>query len=204
MMEFDVRRTADGEFVVMHDAAVDRTTDGRGPVAELTFEEIRRLDAGGGVRVPSLAEALAYADRMILNIHAYPETDDEVAPTAEVLADHFRRENLYGRAFVASDREELQELLRKADPQIRLCNLTGQNDADWPEAAVRAGPCQVLQPRDHVTTPETVARAHAAGMKVNPYFADDEPEMRRLIDCDVDGILTNYPARLRAVLETLR
>src|SRR5438270_2134907 len=61
--EFDVQRTKDGHLVVIHDAAVDRTTGGTGRVAELTLAEVRRLDAGGrfdpnfaGERVPTVEE----------------------------------------------------------------------------------------------------------------------------------------------------
>ena len=59
--------------------------------------------------------------------------------------------------------------------------------------------CDVFQPRNTIVTPELVAEAHALGAKVNPFYADDEPEMRRLIDCGVDGILTNFPHRLIAL-----
>ena len=54
-----------------------------------------------------------------------------------------------------------------------------------------------------MTTPELVAQAHARGMEVNPFFADNRAEMRRLIACGVDGILTNEPARLQRLLQTL-
>ena len=57
-IELDVRRTRDGQLVIMHDSTVDRTTNGHGSVAELTFEEIRKLGAGQGQVVPTLAEAL--------------------------------------------------------------------------------------------------------------------------------------------------
>ncbi|MEM3426627.1 MAG: glycerophosphodiester phosphodiesterase family protein, partial [Thermoproteota archaeon] len=61
-VELDVRRTRDGELVVIHDAEVDRTTNGKGLVRELTLEEIRRLDAGKGEKIPTLEEALDFLD----------------------------------------------------------------------------------------------------------------------------------------------
>jgi glycerophosphoryl diester phosphodiesterase len=60
-MEVDARRTRDGELVLMHDGKVDRTTGGRGAVDDLTFAEIRKLDAGRGQMVPTLREALMWA-----------------------------------------------------------------------------------------------------------------------------------------------
>src|SRR5215475_16084182 len=60
-MELDVHVTKDGELILMHDAKVDRTTNGKGAVRDLTFAEIRKLDAGKGQQVPTLREALAWA-----------------------------------------------------------------------------------------------------------------------------------------------
>ncbi len=62
-IEIDVRATRDGHLVLMHDATVDRTTNGHGAVKDLTFEEIRKLDAGGGQRVPALREVLDWSIR---------------------------------------------------------------------------------------------------------------------------------------------
>ena len=197
MLEFDVRRTADGELVVIHDATVDRTTNGTGAVAELSFAEIRALDAGAGEQVPTLDEAMAYADQIMLNIHAYPETPDDADALFDTLLGHFAEGNIYPRAFVASDSETLLNRLHEADPRIRLCNLRYQPEANYMELALAGVPsCRILQGANGNVTTEFVAEAHAKNLKVNVFFADDEEEMRRLIDCGVDGILTNYPQRL--------
>src|SRR5712691_9894392 len=58
-IETDVRLTRDGRLVCLHDATVDRTTDGTGPMAEMTFDQLHRLDAGHGERIPTLEGALA-------------------------------------------------------------------------------------------------------------------------------------------------
>jgi len=65
MVELDVQICSSGEMVVIHDDTVDRTTNGTGAVDELTFEELRRLDAGGGERIPTLDEVIDVADREI-------------------------------------------------------------------------------------------------------------------------------------------
>ena len=86
-VELDVRHTKDGRFVLMHDATVDRTTDGRGRVDALTFEEIRRLDAGikkserfAGTKVPTFEEALDCLPRNIwINVHTYTDKPETVA-----------------------------------------------------------------------------------------------------------------------------
>ena len=203
MIEFDVRRTLDGKFVIMHDSTVNRTTDGGGAVAELMFDYIRSLDAGMGQKVPTLDETMAYAERIMLNIHAYPESRDDALMMAKALAARFAESDIHDRAFVASDDQDLLKHVRIADSRIRLCKLFEQADPDYVRKAISNHSCEVLQPCNEIVTTQLVNEAHAHGLKVNPFFADDEDEMRRLIDCGVDGILTNYPARLLSLLETI-
>jgi glycerophosphoryl diester phosphodiesterase len=195
MLEFDVRCTADGHCVILHDATVDRTTDGTGPVAALSFAEVRALDAGRGQRIPTLAEALAFADRMMLNIHAYPQSDSDRRIIADRLLAAFKSLQLHDRAFVTTGDLSLLQDLRQADPAIRLCNLQGARDPNYIEIAL-AHPCDILQPRNPIVTPELVQAAHRHGLKVNPFYADEPEEMRRLAACGVDGILTNHPLRM--------
>lgn len=196
MLEFDVRRTADGKFIIMHDPTVDRTTSGRGSVAALGFDEIRALDAGEGQTVPTLDDAMAYADRITLNIHLYPETPGDVDAMTEVLLGRFASGSIYDRAFVASENETVLNRLHQSDTRIRLCYLSHHAQPNYMELALTAVPCEVLQPTNGNVTTDFVTTAHAQGLKVNVFYADDEQEMKRLIDCGVDGILTNYPARL--------
>src|SRR5262249_22169220 len=68
-IEFDVRRCADGQIVVIHDDTIDRTTNGRGRVAELTYDELRRYDAGGGEAIPLLDKVLdEFGRKCLLNV----------------------------------------------------------------------------------------------------------------------------------------
>jgi glycerophosphoryl diester phosphodiesterase len=93
VVEMDVRMTADGHFIVMHDARVDRTTDGRGPVARLTLAEIKALDAGSwfapefaGERVPTLREALHHVKgRAGVDIDFKAGPEDSAARIAAIL-----------------------------------------------------------------------------------------------------------------------
>ncbi len=201
MVEFDIRCTADHHLAIIHDSTVDRTTNGTGAVADLTFDYIRSLDAGQGKKVLSLPEAMAYASRVMLNIHANPENKDDALAIAQALVPYFANGDIYDQAFVTAVDQDLLKLLRAADPQIRLCNLLGQRTDSYVQTAVSSHPCEVLQPINAVVTHELVREAHAQGLKVNPFFADDEDEMNRLIGCGVDGILTNHPARLFSFLE---
>lgn len=83
-VEVDVRATRDGHLVLMHDATVDRTTNGHGAVKDLTFEEIRKLDAGGGQRVPALREVLDWSIRSGVKIDIDHKSGDVEAIAAAV------------------------------------------------------------------------------------------------------------------------
>jgi glycerophosphoryl diester phosphodiesterase len=63
--------------------------------------------------------------------------------------------------------------------------------------------CRILQPANGITDRQLVTEAHEHGIEVHPFYADEEVEMRRLIDCGVDGILTNHPRRLQSLLAAM-
>lgn len=198
MLEFDVRRTRDGECVIMHDARVDRTTDGQGAVRELTWREIRALDAGAGERVPHLDEALAYADRARLNVQIKVAEDDDAESEAyaEALAKAFADEAVRRAGFITASNAPFLQRMREGLPDVQLCKLGGRGRPDYPHLAASPPAGQIIQPRAAETTSELVAAAHELGLEVNVYFADDEATASRLLDCGVDGILTNDPAWL--------
>lgn len=204
MIEFDVAITKDGVPVILHDETVDRTSNGTGLLAELTLAAVRALDFGSwqgeafcGERIPTLIEALdALPAPIMLNIHVkehWPLAEDLVGQVAR----EFRLRDLYHRAFVASD-ETMIRAFAALDPRIRLCSLSHQDGEAYIDHAEALG-CRILQPCHTLVTAEFVAAAHQRDMRVNVFYADEEAEMLRQIDCGVDGILTNYPRRLLAL-----
>jgi glycerophosphoryl diester phosphodiesterase len=206
MIEFDVRSTADGRMVLLHDPSVDRTTDGLGNIWELSFDEVREFDACAsfsalsGVRIPTFEEALDYFPRDIeLNIHVYPGPDDGQSLVASVCNEIASRD-LYSDAFTAGSAEVMNLVIRE-DSKVRRCLLGCQNQPEsYARRASELG-CTNSQPLNSITTKEFCDEAHALGLTVHPFYADDETEMIRLIQCGVDGILTNYPERMVRLLE---
>ena len=198
LIEFDVHLASDGALVIIHDPTVDRTSNGRGRVNELALPEIKALDAGAwfkeefkGQRFLTLPEALdLMGGKARLNIHikAYPHDRQKIVEsTVRVL----QRRNLLSHAFVASDQETI-ELARRIEPKLEICNLSTDPKETYVRRSHSIG-CRILQPGNKQVDTAFVADAHRHGMEVNPFYADDEAEMRRLIECGVDGILTNYP-----------
>ncbi|MFH1571052.1 MAG: glycerophosphodiester phosphodiesterase family protein [Gemmatimonadota bacterium] len=201
-IEPDVHLTADQRLLVIHDPTVDRTSDGTGRVAEMTMAQLRQLDAGAwksprcrGERFLELGEALELMPAHIrLNVHvkAYEADRDVVIPLAVT---ELVRRGLLEQAFVASDAASL-ERARQVEPALAICNLSTQPADTYVARSQQLG-CRILQPGNGVTDGALVAAAHARGMEDNHFHADDEREMQRLVACGVDGILTNYPARLQ-------
>ncbi|NLN18800.1 MAG: glycerophosphodiester phosphodiesterase [Firmicutes bacterium] len=206
-VEFDVRLTKDNELVLIHDPTVDRTTNGQGRVEEMTLAEIKELDAGSwmspeftGERIPTLAEALdLLGGRVRLNIHLKP-----LAATGAILVERvieeLKQRRLFDQCFIACDEETLV-LAKEICPEVDICNLSKKPLETYVSRSLAIG-CRILQPGNRDVTRQLIEEAHRHDMEVNPFYADDEEEMRRLIDCGVDGILTNRPDVLLAVRAT--
>lgn len=195
MIEFDVRRTRDGALVLLHDATLERTTNGGGPVAERTLEELRALDAGSwkdarfaGERIPTLAEALAVLPRDLwLNVHLKGDRALGRA-TAELL----RAERRVGQSFVAGDPQALQGA-RDAVPTLRTANLDrrgGLREHVERCLATRSAFAQLRGPLDE-DWPAALARLRANGVRIAHYGATTPEEWRSLFEAGVDFVLAD-------------
>ena len=198
MVEFDVQLSQDRQLIVIHDPTVDRTSDGTGKIEELTLAEIKALDAGSwfapqfrGQRFLTFQEALdLLAGQVRLNIHIKAEEHNREEIVPQVVGEMKRRE-LFATAFVASDEQSLV-LAKKLAPQLEICNLSTEPTETYIQRSQQIG-CKIIQPGNWQVDQKFMAQAHKSGLEVNPFYADDDAEMRRLIDCGVDGILTNHP-----------
>ncbi len=202
MCELDVQLSRDGAVVVMHDDTVDRTTDGKGAVADLTVAELKRLDAGArfkggtgrGEHIPTLDEVFAAtAGKCALNIELKTAGFE-----GEVLT-LMRKWNALGSSMVSSFDWSALEAMRKLDAAVRI-GVLAEKDAPKMLDEARALGAYAVNPRYDLVTEELCGLAHAANLKVLVWTVDVPDLMRMLIRNGVDGIMTNYPARLREVL----
>jgi glycerophosphoryl diester phosphodiesterase len=202
MCELDVQPTRDHAVVVIHDDTVDRTTDGRGAVKEMTLAELKRLDAGarfsGAPRrdepIPTLDEVFAAtADRCALNIELKSgQVEKEVVAL-------MRKWKALETSMVSSfDRVRLARV-RELEVAVRIGVLAEKNVERMLDTAARLS-AYAVNPRYDLVTSELCDTAHARGLKVLVWTVDAPELMRLLIGCGVDGIMTNYPARLQEVL----
>jgi len=193
-VEVDVHLTRDGRLVVIHDETVDRTTDGQGRVGGLTFEEVRRLDAGKEERVPTLQEVLGLTlGRVVLHVELKgPGTAGPVVRAVE-------RNKAERWVVITSFRHEMLEEVRRLNPSLGTGAIFSKPKNDPCQEAIDVGARSVLMNYRHVDA-DLVRRAHERGLKIEAWNPDTEEEMRRMIDLGVDAICTNRPDILLQVL----
>ena len=195
ILEMDVRLTKDGHAVILHDATVDRTTNGKGAVAAMTLAELKRLDAGEGERIPTVAEMLA-----AVRGRAWVTLELKVTAAADRVVEAIRAADAFAWAVVRSPDLERLGALRKGEPRLRTGAM-----APWPapvERLVELGIAAYTPASNEKLTRPEVARYQAAGIAVWATLCNDAADMRRVAALGVDGIITDDPARLLDVLRT--
>lgn len=203
-LEVDVRMSADGVPMIMHDATVDRTTDGTGAIAELTAAALRSLDAGSwfseefiGTRIPTLEEVLAFAARTDIGVVIeYKGSWGEAAirTTIELIT----AAGLEDKVIAQSFSEKTVRTLAAVAPLIPVGWLTDRIDTAAVRTAVRIG-ADAVNPR--IATPRGVELAHRARLGVFVWTQDEDIHWEELTAMGVDGIITNVPDELRSWLE---
>lgn len=220
-IETDLHLTRDGVIVCFHDETLMRTTDGVGRVRDLTLDELRRLDAGyrftvdgvafpfrgRGLTVPTLEETLALHPELRLNV----EMKQREPPMEEALWAAIDRLGARERLLVAAEHDPLVHRFRAARPGDWMPTSPGVRGVLRFWIGVRTGAHRLERYAfDALQVPVSfggltvvdrafVRAAHAHGVHVHVWTIDDEPEMRRLLDLGVDGLMTDRPDRLAAV-----
>jgi glycerophosphoryl diester phosphodiesterase len=222
ILESDVHATRDGVPVLIHDPSLDRTTDGSGLVRDVTLDELRRLDAahhfgsdagaplrGRGITVPTLEEAFEAFPEARFNLEIKALNGGVVDRVVELVQERKREETTL---LVAGEDEVMAELRRAlarrgARPALgaSLADILAVIRSARSGAAPETDSMALQIPKDFggdpLVTLELVDHAHAFGIAVHVWTINDEREMQQLLDLGVDGLVTDYPGRLRALLE---
>lgn len=209
-LETDVHLTRDGVLLAFHDAVLDRVTDTRGRIADLTLEEVRAARIGGHHQVPTLAELFDAFPGVQFNI------DLKAVGTPRALADFLRERDAEDRAIVGSfGVGRLQEFRRLSAGRVRTSAHPREVAAYLLSPSTRVARRAVgdafvaFQVPHHrtvagrrlaVVTPGFLRRAHAAGKQVHVWTIDAPEEMRQLLDLGVDGLMTDRTDLLKQVL----
>lgn len=221
-LETDVHMTLDGRVVAIHDDSVDRTTDGNGLVREMTFAQLKDLDAGyrftpdggatypyrgRGVRVSEIGEVFREFPSLAVNI----EIKEDQPGVEEALLGVIEEEDAEDRALVVSGRPRPVRRFRKlSGGMVRtgasareivtfyyLSRLRLEGLLQPPYDALQV---PVERRGTRIVTPRFLEAAHARGVRVDVWTIDDSGEMRRLLNLGADAIMTNRPEVLREVL----
>jgi glycerophosphoryl diester phosphodiesterase len=222
VLEMDVRETADGALVVIHNDRVDRTTDGQGRVEDFPLAELESLDAGyrwtdddgqtypfrgKNIRIPTLAEVLEAfpVKRMVIEIK--PDSIQVASAFCRTVKE-YSRENM---VLVASFHHAVMETFRSECPRFATAatpeevrsflawDLVYLGKLFRPEAELFGVP-ESLGPIE-IVTPRFVSVAHRLNTRVQVWTVNETEAMKRLLDMGVDGIMTDYPDRLFKLLE---
>ncbi len=190
LTELDVQRTADGSLILLHDERVDRTTNGQGVVADLNLEEVRRLDAGGGQRIPTLEEALKAARGrigLILELKAEGLAYD--------VSGIVRASGFPGEIFYASFLHDELQHVRRADPDAKTLVLFKRLPKNPVADATRLQATHVGLRFDSAAPP-LVQALHKARLMVFVYTVNKPADIARMRGLDVDGIVSDFPDRI--------
>lgn len=205
-VEFDVRLSRDDQLVVIHDDTVDRTTDGRGPVSGFTAAELAALDARGTcpawperVGVPTLSEALdAMSAFDLLQFEIKRDASGTMERIAGGIIAEIRGRGLERRSLVTSFDAGAIEIMRRLAPGIARAFIARPDDHLATETAVELGCVQVNLHRFLERSPEIVAAAHTAGLRVAGGPCDTVDDFARAIEWGMDGITSDRPSDLIA------
>jgi len=202
-VEFDVRTSADGVPVVIHDRTLERTTTGFGPVWEQPIDALLALDAGAwfspahtGVRIPTLTETLsllAPAETALLLEIKPPTTLEQVKAIVEQVHDH----GLESRTVVQSFDPDVIALVRSASPDLRRGLLRMSYADDTLDLALTLGVLTCNPPvADALTFPDTTATLRAANIDVMPWIANTPRDWPALTATGVTGLITDHVGEL--------
>jgi glycerophosphoryl diester phosphodiesterase len=203
-IEIDVQRSKDGKLVLIHDTTVDRTTDGSGKVGNLTFKELRNLDAGSwkgeqfaGAQIPTFDEILdRYHGKIgiLIELKApelYPGIEENVAKELkERNLDKPQNEKIIVQSFNHKSMKKMNELL----PKVPIGVLTSSS-ADTTEQALQefSTYADYFNPSYGIVTEDLVNQVHSLGMKIGSWTVRSQKAADFLLGVGVDAIITDYP-----------
>ncbi|WP_238590775.1 glycerophosphodiester phosphodiesterase [Paenibacillus beijingensis] len=207
MIELDVHLTADGKLAVIHDETLDRTTDRKGIIRGKTYAEISEADAGSwfaerfrGERVPLLEEVYeAVPQHVQINVEVKNGYGGAIEPVMDAfLGDGDRLQ----RTVVSSFDHKLLARMNRSRTDLKIGLLYAGRLIDHAGyAGIMGCPVYSLHPHFHSIDAEDVARAKDAGIAIYPWTANHEADLQSLIDLGVAGIITDFPVRLKRMLE---
>jgi len=221
VLEMDIRETADGQLVIMHDKSVRRTTDGDGEVSEIKLEDLKKLNAGfnftadGGqtfpfreqkVSIPTLAEVFTVLPDAKFNLEIKHQTPTMVGSLCRLIREHQMSEKVMVAAFSQTSLDEFRETCPEVATSGSTSEITkffvyyksGLGNSYTPLMSALQTPEKVGGWQ--IVSNEFVETARRLNLQVHVWTVNQPADMQRLIDNQVDGIMTDYPDKLLDLL----
>jgi glycerophosphoryl diester phosphodiesterase len=217
MLELDVRASADGHCVVIHDDTVDRTTDGTGAVADMTLDELRALDAGyrftrdggrtfplrgRGITIPTIDEVLRALPAIRITVEV--KSGDAQRPLFDAIRAHDAEARIIAAGVYDADRTLFGEwtgaLSASSERGRRFYALHRLRLGRFTAFGAHVAQSPEFWGRSRIVTPRFVRDVHRGGAHLHVWTVNDTADMERLLDWGVDGLVTDRPDRLAAVL----
>lgn len=197
MIEVDVRLSKDGHLIVMHDQSIDRTTDGKGFVRELTLAELKQFKTLNGEEMPTLQETI---DLVKGRCGLYIELKDEGCE--QKIVDIIQKNNLYDWAIVSSFIHPSLKIIKELDPKIKTSALFRLVLIDIVKIAKHAKadfthPCWNPFPNRLELLKKHILEIKKEGIGLIIWHEEDPKTIKGLISLGVDGICSNKPELLR-------
>jgi len=196
-VETDVRVSKDGRLVIMHDETVDRTTNGHGYVSELTFDELRSLDAGMGEKIPTLKEILEFTmGKAKLEIEL--KVPEATEPTIQLVEELNAEKDVIVISFI----HDLLERVHDLSPNIKTGALFFDVPKDILQRALKVHASSIHVYYRNVNS-ELVREAHRSRLEVAVWNPNKIEDMREMIGLDVDAIGSDRPDILIQLLRDM-
>jgi glycerophosphoryl diester phosphodiesterase len=221
-LELDIQQTRDGELVVIHDPALDRTTNGSGPVASYSLDEVRRFDAGytftdddgatfpyrgQGITIPTLREVFERFPGVRINIDLKESTPDREERLWALIQEFAAEDRICAGCFDHAALVRFRRLTEgrvatSASPrEVRVFVLAAAaHTTGWLRPAYDALQVPDTYRAIRIISRTTVEAAHRLGVQAHVWTVDTRAHMEALLALGVDGLMTDRPDILAAVL----
>lgn len=208
-IETDVHITKDGHLVLMHDEKIDRTANGTGYIKDYNLDELQRFDAGAwmdksfaGITIPTAEDLLKLAVSKNIIINFELKTDRIwYEGIEEKLIELIHKYNFSDKVIISSFNHYSIYKCKQIDKNIKVGLLYVEGLFE-PHLYAEIVGAEALHPPFHaIDNKELIDRIKASGKMINPFTINDENDMKRFIDYEVDGIITNYPDKVKMLME---
>jgi len=201
-IEIDVFLCKSGELVVFHDKTLQKLTDGTGYIEDLTLDSIKKINVLGNYKIPTLKEVIDLIQgKVFLNIEL--KGSGTALPTHELLKTYLKGETWNANQFIISsfNWDELKHF-HQLNKEVPIAVLTDADPLDALPIA-KTVQAQAINPSFKSLTQKNVKTIQQAGFKIFPYTINENEDIKKMLILSVEGIITDYPERVKEVLSSL-